>query len=46
MDKNNGCGSLIFWIAVALLASIISAWLGISVIESDMPTWLKYLILS
>jgi signal peptidase I len=46
MRKNDGCGSLIFWLVVALLLSIISAWFGIYVIESDMPTWLKYLILS
>lgn len=46
MNDNSGCGPIIFWLCVAIVTGVISAWFGMYVIESDLPTWLKYAILS
>jgi len=46
-NKNNsGCGSTIFWLVIALLVSALCVLQFELVINSDMPDWLKYLILS
>lgn len=46
MKDKSGCGSLIFWFIITILSLVLTV-LGFElVINSDMPDWLKYLILS
>lgn len=46
MKDKSGCGSTIFWLGIALLVSALGVLQFELVINSDMPDWLKYLMLS
>ena len=43
---NSGCFALIFWVLVYIGISALGFWVFMNVINSDMPDWLKYIILS
>lgn len=45
-NDNSGCFSLIFWLLVYVALFALGFWFFKSVINSDMPDWLKYAILS
>lgn len=46
MKDKSGCGSIIFWFLFAFLCSALAYYLFDSVVNSDMPMWAKYIILS
>lgn len=44
-NDNSGCFSPIFWSLVSVGIAALGFWFFMTVINSDMPDWLKYLIL-